>query len=45
MNVIVSLDEFGQRIDVGLRHISHERDNVVVVCLVVLDVLDKSVPV
>ena len=36
MNVVVSLHEFGQRIDVVLRRICHKRDNVVIVCLVVL---------
>ena len=36
MNVMVSLDELGQRIDVVPRRICHKRDNVVIVCLVVL---------
>ena len=36
MNVMVSLDEFGQRIDVVLGRICHKRDNVVIVCPVVL---------
>ena len=35
MNVIVSLNEFSQRVNVGLIRICNERDNVVVVCLVV----------
>ena len=36
MNVMVSLDEFGQRVDVVLRRIQHKRDDFVVVCSIVL---------